>query len=394
MVKIHIVGTEYSFTYNACKRRYPQQQSAPQEFISHEQPDLVALLLEGKVPEDESAVAPLWNSNSATVDMGKRQGTGRLFLQKGGAIYDLWPEQIVFKLFVKDGALTEKSWIFSVKVAAKQCSRFFADIGVSQSQQFKESTSTTAAAKRFIQEARSYDGLLCSGELLESMGLEPLDEEATNPNNFTIFSTFNKVPVNFPGPHTISLASIVVDLDGNELPTEFIEYYKDMLSVPEIEKAADACLAIPKILFILRYEESRALMLLEMDAAGFQDSPWESPEIESGLDFYDEVGRIYESFALKVARLFKQAFNCSEGCVFYGYGDSYVWACPGLNVSVHGYDKELVRTCARVQLLHLKSLLDAGIEFPEPAVTELKRFEQDPASLKLAVDSEPDAPNT
>lgn len=392
MGRIHIVGTEYSFTYNACKSRYPEKQSDPYNFIGHEQPELVAFLLEKKIPVDEPSVVPLWNSNSGTIKMEKRQRTGELFLQRAGPIYDLWPEQIIFKLFVKDGSLTEKSRIFSVKVAAKQCSRFFAKLGVSESERFEGRHSTTDAADAFLREARSYDGLLCGEDLLRAKGLTPLDGEVTNPNNFTIFSTFNKMPVSFPGAHTMSLGCIVVDLDGNELPTEFIDYYKNMVNMHEIEKAPDVFLAMPKILFVLRYEESRALMLLEMDSGGLKESPWEIPEIESGLDFYDEVGRIYKSFALQVTDLFKKEFNCRKGCVFYGYGNSYVWACPGLNVSVHGYDKDLVRTCAKVQVLHLKSLLDAGIELPETAVKELNRFGKDPGSLKLANDSEPEGP--
>lgn len=392
MGKIHIVGKAYSFTYNACKTRYPERQSDAHEFVDHEQPELVAFLLEKKINKDESAVVPLWNSNFGTVNMDRRQLTGELFLQKAGPIYDLWPEQIIFKLFVKNGVLTGESRIFSVKVAAKQCSRFFAQLGISESDRFKWRKSTTAAADFFLKKAKSYDGLLCGEDLLKAKGLIPLDEEVTNPNNFTIFSTFNKMPILFPGSHRISLGCIVVDLDGNELPTEFIDYYKNMVSIPEIEKAKDVFLAMPKILFVLRYEESRALMLLEMDSGGLKESPWEIPEIESGLDFYDEVGRICESFASNVSELFRNRFNCSKGCVFYGYGDSYVWSCPALNVSVHGYDKELVLTCARIQVLHLKSLLDAGIELPKLAVTELKRFEKNPASLKLSADSEPKCP--
>jgi len=69
-----------------------------------------------------------------------------------------------------------------------------------------------------------------------------------------------------------------------------------------------------------------------------------------------------------------------------------MWVSPALNISVQGYDKELVRKCAEIQVLHLKSLLDAGIELPKPAVAELKRFAKDPGSLKLAADSEPESP--
>ena len=133
-------------------------------------------------------------------------------------------------------------------------------------------------------------------------------------------------------------------------------------------------------------------MLMEMDGGTSVESPWEAPEIGSDLDFYDEVGRVFESLSLKVSDLVKNKFNSGDNCVFYGFSSCYMWVCPALNISVHGYDKELVRKCAEIQVLHLKSLIDAGIELPKPAVTELKRFEQDPASLKLSADSQPDRP--
>ena len=69
-----------------------------------------------------------------------------------------------------------------------------------------------------------------------------------------------------------------------------------------------------------------------------------------------------------------------------------MWVCPALNISVHGYDKKLVKKCAEIQVRHLKSLLDAGIELSETAVKELNRFSKDPGSLNLAADSEPECP--
>lgn len=391
MGKIHIVGKEHSFTYEACKVRYPEEQGGSHEFIPHSHQEIVSALLEKTITIEEPSVVPLWNSNTGTVEMSTQDFTVRLFQRKAGPIHDMWPQQIVFKLAVKNGGISSESKIFSVKVAKEQCSGFFKKYNIGTNQ-FDGKGSTTEAADAFLKEAKPGDGLLCSEDLLETKGLTASDEEVTNPNNFTIFSTFNKMPISFLGQHKVSLGCISVGLDGNEIPTEFIDYYKSMLEMSEIEQAEDASLSMPKILFILRYEESKALMLMEMDGGTSAESPWEAPEIESGLDFYDEVGRIFESLSLKVSDLFKNKFTIGNDCAFYGFGSSYMWVCPALNISVHGYDKDLVRTCAKVQVLHLKSLLDAGIELPEHAISVLQRFADNPAILKLSPDSVPDSP--
>ncbi len=391
MGKIHIVGEEHSFTYDACESRYPKKKGDTRKFIPYGHKELVSALMEKTISVKEPALVPLWNSNAGTVEMGRQDRTVNLFLRKAGSIHDIWPQQTVFKLTVKNGSISSESKIFSVGVAEKQCSGFFKKHNIDASQ-FNGKGATTKAAAAFIKEAKSGDGLLCSENLLNAEGLDISDEEVTNPNNFTIFSTFNKMPIPFPGKPKVSLGCISMGLDRNEIPYEFIDYYKDMLDMSEIEQAQDLPLSMPKILFILRYEESKALMLMEMDGGTSAESPWEAPEIGSGLDFYDEVGRVFESLSLKVSDLFKNKFNSGDNCVFYGFGSSYMWVCPALNISVHGYDKELVQKCAEIQVRHLKSLLDAGIELPKPAVAELKRFAKDPGSLKLAADSEPDGP--
>ena len=391
MGKIHIVGKKHSFTYDAYEIRYPKKEGDTRKFIPHAHKELVSALMEKTIPVKEPALVPLWNSNAGTVEMSKQNRTVNLFLRKAGSIHDMWPQQIVFKLAVKNGGISSESKIFSVSVAKEQCSGFFKKYNI-DTNQFNGKGATTEAADAFLIEAKPGDGLLCSENLLNAEGLDISDEEVTNPNNFTIFSTFNKMPISFTGQPKVSLGCISMGLEGNEIPYEFIDYYKDMLDMSEIEQAQDLPLSMPKILFILRYEESKALMLMEMDGGTSAESPWEAPEIGSGLDFYDEVGRVFESLSLKVSDLFKNKFNSGDNCVFYGFGSSYMWVCPALNISVHGYDKELVQKCAEIQVRHLKSLLDAGIELPKPAVAELKRFAKDPGSLKLAADSEPDGP--
>ena len=392
MGKTHIVGEEHSFTYDACDDRYPQKRGSAREFVPYGHKELVSALMEKTISVKEPALVPLWNSNAGTVEMGRQDRTVNLFLRKAGSIHDIWPQQIVFKLTVKNGSISSESKIFSVGVAEKQCSGFFKKHNIGSSQ-FNGTGATTEAAKAFIDGAKPGDGLLCSENLLKFNEFVISEEEVTNPNNFTIFSTFNKLPNSLSGKPKISLGCISVGLDDNEIPYEFIDYYKNMLDMSEIEDVKDSPLSMPRILFVLRYEESKALMLMEMDSGTSAKSPWEAPDIGSDLDFHDEVGRVYNALSLQVSDLFKNNFKGSDDCVFYGFGSSYMWVCPALNISVHGYDKELVRSCANVQVFHLKTLLDSGIEFSPSAKTILRRFARDSSRLKLSPDSEPDFPH-
>lgn len=397
MPTIHIVGADYSFTHDATKQRYGIVDDGQYTFIDHEHPELVSSLLDKKISPAHSAVVPLWNSNTGTVNFDRQTKTADLFL-KARPVHDLWPQQIIFKLAIKNKHLTDESNIFSVKVARSQCSLFLKQIKLLDPDRFKEHPSTTAAADSFIDNAQLNDGLLCSEALLNSKRLKSSDVNVTNPHNFTIFSTFNTIPSGSPNGCPISLGCVLVNLTGNELPTEFIRYYKNLLTMEEIQESQDVSFIMPKILFIWRYESSKALLLLEMDVEDYTENPWPPPDIDSEeselqeWDFCDQVGRIYEPFSGNIVHLFTNIFDVSKECVFYGYGDCYTWVCPALNISVQGFDKDLVKTCAKTQVLHLKDLVDAGNDVPLSTKHMLRLLQKDEANLKLAADSEPDGP--
>jgi hypothetical protein len=185
-------------------------------------------------------------------------------------------------------------------------------------------------------------------------------------------------------------------ITGNELPSEFISYYKQLTDSLEVSEIPDFNKAIPKILFILRYEESRAILLLEMYGTSPENNPWQTPDLdeqENCLELYNDVGHMHDAFSSKVSFLFENGLRCDKDFVFYGFGDSYMWACPALNISVHGYDKDLVRSCANMQVLHIKSLFDSGlIELTTEAQSFLDHFQQNPLNVCLSPDSEPDKP--
>lgn len=396
MPKVHIVGRKYSFTYNACTNRYPNGYS----FDYHEQTILVTLLLERKIPLDEPSIVPLWNSNTGTIDMDeKKVQTAKILLGEAGNIVDLWPEEIIYELGVQgNGQLFVDCDIYSVKVANDQCSRFLQTIGVRGSERFKPRPTTTDAAKAFLDSARQGDGLLCSSELLNDNGFTPKGNQA-NPFNMTVFSTINLLPVQVEKQGNIySLACILTEVNGNNLSTDFVDYWKNLFSEQAAEQTKDLLLEMPKIVFILRYEGSKALLLLEMPSPDFSENPWPAPDIDvdssgemrSDIISCEQVGGIFESYVATERSLFLNNFKQRDiDVIFYGSEKSFLWGSPALNIFVHGYDPSLVKECARLQVVRLRDLMNYGIPMSQSAQEILKRFETNPGSVLLSVDSQP-----
>jgi len=372
MDKIHIVGTNYSFTHLASRERYGDRF----EFISHLHGELVDALLQNKIPKNEASVVPMWNSNSGPIDMDQKNRIAEIFLGRGGEILDLWAKEIFYSLGIKGIKILKGSKIYSVKVASDQCSKFLKEIGVYKTEKFIGEETTTAAADLFIKDASDGDGLLCSKDLLSDKGIKPNKDNLENPFNMTIFSTINSVPISTNGvtPKRYSLGCILTDLNGNELPSEFIDYWHSLFSSLEAEKTSEVLLDIPKILFILRFQDAKALLLLEMPIPNNIDNPWPipdrepAPEIESLIVSCEQVGKLFKSFIREEKNLLLNKFTVAEEeIIFYGIGETFIWGAPALNIFVHGFDPKLIQECVWLQILHLKSLMDYGIPMEQVA---------------------------
>lgn len=394
--KVHIVGEKNSFTFNACVNRYPNGY----EFRSHSHADLVNNLLEKKIPIDESSVVPLWNSNVGTIDMDRRTKTSQIFLGTAGNIVDLWPEQIIFELGVQgNGELSTNCDIYSVHVAKDQCSRFLKSISVHGSNRFKGDNTTTDAANSFKTSAKQGDGLLCGNELLNSERLTSKGNYA-NPYNMTVFSVINSLPINREKKgHVYSLACILVDLNGDTIPIDFVDYWKGLLPEHVAEKTENLLLEMPKIMFIIRHEDAKALLLLEMPSLDFSENPWPAPDIieidpsvdrKSEIVSCEQVGGIYESYVETENNLFSRDFKLqNQDIIFYGLQDTFLWGSPAINIFVHGFDQNLVKECARLQIMRLIELRNYGITMSPAAEEILKRFENNLGSVLLGPDSQP-----
>jgi Prephenate dehydratase len=126
MANIYVVGNEGSFTWLATNRRYGRGHKL---IGGYTQPSLLVNLAIGKTSRiTESAIVPIWNSNSGTIkfDQQKDEDTTAGTLKgDAGQIIDLWGHKISYALGVEGANLAQNGKIYSVAVAKDQCSDFF-----------------------------------------------------------------------------------------------------------------------------------------------------------------------------------------------------------------------------------------------------------------------------
>lgn len=388
MKRIHIVGKQGSFTHGAAKERYPIKFN-PVPYASHH--DLVTALIEGKISGKETSIVPLWNSNTGLINMRNVTETTKVFDGQAGRIFDLWPHEIEFRLAIQKGSLQSTSKVFSVHVAEHQCSRFFRKNDIAQKNgRFISRDTTTEAMDKFLVEGQENDAVLCGEALLEQYKLKSLPDIATNPNNMTIFAAVGNLPIKAVSTSKYCLGCFTSPIEGHELPVEFLEYYERLVQQTILnQKPTDVIVGIPKILFIVRdLSRSNVLMLLEMPSGGETNANWESPDITGEIKV-SEVGGLQVSYTAQAAHLMRERFSC-DNYRFYGDQGAYIWMCPALMISVHGYDKDLVRESARMQVLQLKALVDAGYN-ASPEAKKILKLAKDLNRLGLSPDSIPEA---
>ncbi len=390
MSTLHIVGKKNSFTHTAAVDRYGDNH----EFVDHTHHELVSMLLANEIPADQPSVVPLWNSNAGVIDMDKQTDTVNVFSGKAGLIYDLWAEPINYGLSIPGGKLDASTRFFSVKVAKDQCSRFLLENGVrtdADDDRFVGFATTTDAMTSFEKERQPNDGILCGHSLLIKNGQHPLKGDPTNPNNMTVFAVVGCLPNDQPSPTEWALGCFVTPIEGHELSTEFIDYYEDLVSKALRRQDRKGGMEdIPKVLFIVRCG-SKVLMLVEMPGGSLAEAEWESPQADTEIAF-ESVSALQLSYSTQTANVMQEKFGCKKHA-YYGQGSVYMWVSPPLCITVHGYDKDLVRDCARMQVLKLEELVNAGkLQISSEAQELLELAQVDLANLDLSPDSEPTIP--
>ena len=352
MNKYHVVGEKMSFTHLACIERYGKQNKVIDGYTF----DKLVEKVKKKKLKDDTAVIPLWNSNFGTIafKVEKEEITAGLLKGVDGRIIDAWGTHIPFHCATKDGKFSTKRKVYSVKVAQGQCSNFLkkhklelVDGGCS---------TTTEAFKKYTQSIITTDTVLCSPELLKLNNVVPIKKSVQNPLNFTVFFSFNK-KLNLKPKY--SLCCFLMDLQGSvNVPIEFTNYWRELIESMKVKKTSELFNGLPRIIFVLRYKNSKVLVLAEMPVNNGNDDPWLRPDFESGIESFPQVGGTHKSIASETCALAKALKNSNQRAIFYGHEtyETYFWACPELNTVVQGADQKLVQNFSKLQVNTMVSL--------------------------------------
>jgi hypothetical protein len=138
---------------------------------------------------------------------------------------------------------------------------------------------------------------------------------------------------------------------------------------------------------------------MEMPAKSNLKDPWVGPSGDSIVSSLGQVGLLNKSFAGETSDLIRNFKKGGRKAVFYGRRyvennitkENYFWVCPILKISVHGFEPELVKNCAKIQLLRLSNLFKEGVKFSDEVASVLRQFNKNEALVKLAADSKPES---
>jgi len=398
MGNIHVVGGENSFTWLASRSRFGKKHrlinGGDQQIL------LKKLATKNKKRLTDPAVVPIWNSNSGAIvldDRTQENLTAGTLKGDAGKIVDLWGKQISFSLGTLGNKLSKKCAIYSVIVAKHQCSDFF----ITNDMTFCDASTTTIACQDFIAKGQNGDGLLCSVELLRKNKINILKKDVANPFNYTVFFGLNKYPAKNQYTPKISLGCFLMDLQGhNDLPTEFILHWNEIAKSKNIISKKNIIHSMPKIVFILRFEESKVLLLMEMPIKKGLKNPWMPVSGDSSVKLLGQVGLLNKSFSKEISGLSMRFRRLPKKDISIFYERRYedqnkkicncFWSCPQLNISVHGFEPDLVKNCARLQVDRLNNLSKEGMNLLPEVKSILNRYDKDIGALKLANDSKPD----
>ncbi len=314
-----------------------------------------------KIASEEQALAvlPLWNSHKGEI---KRKTALEMAFDSKVKIQELWPMRIKFELIGrKHSTLKQVNKIIIVFAATPQCSKFLKKF------KFEERTSTVASYKEFLSD-NSFDAVLCAPGQWDKDKCVKLIDDVSNPYNFTTFILLGNIdiqkckgrkwaPLRKHGtPKRFKITGVDMPLLIPTLTEEQQDFLEDLTN------DANSINDIPRIIFIFKREASRCGILIESTLENLSLSPQENgylPDIivKSGLG---ESNKQYTDMTINLMKTEFPKFISHDFVKHIGT-QTCLYACPKLNIIVHGFDHEVVEAVVRKIINKYFELIDNGL---------------------------------
>lgn len=351
--KVIVFKGKGSWTGDATEKKFPG--------LEYDSGDDFDSILKALIEEKALAILPLWNSHAGEIPKFKIVES---VLEKGLRIHAVWPHWIDFACIVRRGTkIGHIQNVVSIGVAEKQCSEFLKGIGA----RFHDVNSTVDAYKKFS-ENDDYDAVLCNPELCDIKTQEVLIENVANKVNFTTFVLLggsnseewdnNKLTVieSIVLPKNCQVSCIEMPAISGSLTEEQHEMF-DMLS-----ENTEHINEIPKVIFVAKRGYSKIGLILENKRIP-QRGDYSELSFSSEVKIINDVGTIKSLYTEEINNFIPKRyadFSKKDFLKHIGSGSCF-YACPLLNITVHGFEIEVVETFVRESIVKHFDAIDKGL---------------------------------
>lgn len=311
-------------------------------------PDIPLLLDDNNGPY----VIPIWNSNQGEIPASEY--VWDLIQQATIKIHDIWPKSIEFWFVVRSKKHKKYGLIGSVEVAESQCSNFLDK----QHAKLKPYLLTTDAHRAFKRGAHLDGVLVAPGQGEDDNNYKVINKHTSNKNNFTSFVTLT--PSHSKGIKTTTTSSwltgvTMASLAGAVLNEEQISFFEKVFS--STLNLGD----IPKLIFVFKRDENIGLLF---EGKKFTSGDFlNAEELDTGeIVVHEDIGELELCYTQELDQLITQEHPDLKKADFILHrGDNtFLFACPPLNMYTHGYDEKTVEPVVRLYINKIFEFIDNG----------------------------------
>jgi len=280
---------------------------------------------------------PFWNSHVGEVTHSKVIDS---LDDESSQIVEMWPGRIVFSCIGDLGyKLKESDSVASVHVAKIQCSEFIAQHNLD----FDKCPSTTKAVEKLNNNPDLHIAF-CAKENVNNALHSLLEEDASNPFNFTSFALLVPTGKTPPSEHKISLSLVEMPLFTDNTLDENQHKFFDTVFDVETNHLND----VAKPTFVRSKNSDRINIIFESDTVAGQDIiSDETDDIEISTK---EVGTLKNAYGPLTNKLLSQSFGLNSDThdfLKHQGKNTCLFFCPPLGIYIHGFEPEIVETVTK-----------------------------------------------
>ena len=316
------------------------------------------------IEEPALAVLPIWNSHNGEISLSHSL---EMIFQQLVKLHTLWPKSIIFECIGKDQIeLKDIKKIIFAKVAQDQCSKFIQAIDA----KYVEVDSTKDAYEKF-KATPNIQAVLCApGQNEDNFKL--LCKNAANPVNFTTFALLACLESEtWDGSAWGSLCDKLNPKTrvyfGAQMPIRSLAFSDDQKALfYELADDAETINDIPKILFVTKRTPDKCGLLIEAEHKTLPDDILNDEGDSTEIEVIQDIGNTHSKYTEEIYSFLSSEFSGYVKPDFIQHrsvkNDTCFFACPSLEVIIHGFEDNVVEPVMRLLIDKYFKLYNNGIK--------------------------------